>query len=71
MKQPLQPGLTGSSDMFKKLLASVGIGAAQVDTQLDQELLMPGQFFRADVVVTGGEVAQEISRLKIGLLTRV
>jgi sporulation-control protein spo0M len=57
MKQPLQSSLTGSSDMLKKLLAPVGIGVAQVDTQLDQELLTPGQFFRADVVVIGGEVA--------------
>lgn len=57
--------------MLKKLLASVGIGAAKVDTRLDKDLLTPGQAFRADIVVTGGDVEQEISGLEMALITRV
>ncbi|MAD89736.1 MAG: sporulation control protein Spo0M, partial [Pseudoalteromonas sp.] len=33
--------------MFKKILASVGIGAAKVDTILETEHLYPGQKFQA------------------------
>ena len=33
--------------MFKKILASVGIGAAKVDTVLETEHLQPGQLFNA------------------------
>ncbi|TKB49039.1 sporulation protein [Ferrimonas sediminicola] len=55
--------------MLKKLLASVGIGAAKVDTQLHQEVLMPGQPFSATIVIQGGEVDQAISGLTLTLVT--
>ena len=45
--------------MFKKLMASVGIGAAKVDTQLHQQTLTPGQSFTATIVIQG---ATSISR---------
>ncbi len=57
--------------MFKKLLASVGIGGAKVDTQLEQDQLVPGQPFQARIVIRGGEVAQDISGLKLALMTQV
>ncbi|KPM84952.1 MULTISPECIES: sporulation protein [Pseudoalteromonas] len=57
--------------MFKKILASVGIGAAKVDTVLETEHLQPGQKFNAVIVIKGGDVDQEISGLDLALMTRV
>lgn len=56
--------------MFKKLLASVGIGAAKVDTVLNTEHLLPGQIFNAEIIVMGGDVEQEISGLELALMTK-
>lgn len=55
--------------MFKKLLASVGIGAAKVDTILHTEHLQPGQPFHADIIINGGDVAQDLSGLELALMT--
>lgn len=57
--------------MFKKLLASVGIGNASVDTQLLDNRLLPGQTFNAKIVIQGGNVAQTISGLDLALMTKV
>ena len=57
--------------MFKKILASVGIGGAKVDTLLHTEILCPGEKFSATIVVKGGDTEQEISGLDLALLTRV
>ena len=57
--------------MFKKILASVGIGAAKVDTILETEHLYPGQKFQAQIIVEGGDVEQQVSGLKLALMTRV
>ncbi|MGO3300744.1 MAG: sporulation protein, partial [Pseudoalteromonas sp.] len=57
--------------MFKKILASVGIGAAKVDTVLETEHLQPGQIFNAQIVIQAGDVSQEISGLDLALMTRV
>ncbi|TMN44900.1 sporulation protein [Pseudoalteromonas sp. S2755] len=57
--------------MFKKILASVGIGAAKVDTVLETEHLHPGQKFQAQIVVKGGDVSQEVTGLELALMTRV
>ncbi|MEN8636151.1 sporulation protein [Pseudoalteromonas distincta] len=57
--------------MFKKILASVGIGAAKVDTILETEHLQPGQLFNAQIVITAGDVSQDISGLDLLLMTRV
>lgn len=57
--------------MFKKLLASVGIGAAKVDTILETEEVVPGQPFRAEIQIQGGDVEQEISGLELAIVTRV
>lgn len=55
--------------MFKKLLASVGIGSAQVDTRLEQESLVPGEMLRGEVHLTGGDVAQEIDEIYMYVIT--
>ena len=57
--------------MFKKILASVGIGAAKVDTVLETEHLQPGQKFNAVIVIKGGDVEQDITGLDLALMTRV
>lgn len=57
--------------MFDNLLASVRIGAAEVDTLLDQETLYPGDEFSAQIVIKGGKVAQEIEGLELRLITEM
>jgi sporulation-control protein len=57
--------------MFKKVLASIGIGAAKVDTVLHTEHLQPGQKFSAEVIVQAGDVEQDISGLELVLMTKV
>ncbi|MFD2370892.1 sporulation protein [Brevibacillus sp. GCM10020057] len=55
--------------MFKKLLASVGIGSAQVDTRLEQDSLAPGEVLSGEVHLTGGDVAQEIDEIYMYVIT--
>ncbi|WP_028303831.1 sporulation protein [Oceanospirillum maris] len=57
--------------MFKKILASVGIGGAKVDTLLNTEMLCPGDIFEATIVIKGGGTEQDISGLDLALMTRV
>lgn len=56
--------------MLKKILASVGIGAAKVDTVLENETLLPGESLRAKIIVKGGNVPQNISGLHLALMTQ-
>jgi sporulation-control protein len=55
--------------MFKKLLASVGIGSAQVDARLEKDSLLPGEMVRGEVHLTGGDVAQEIDEIYMYVVT--
>lgn len=55
--------------MFKKLLASVGIGGATVDTILQTERLQPNTLFQADIVIRGGDTEQTLSGLELRLVT--
>ncbi|MGI8314220.1 sporulation protein [Halobacillus mangrovi] len=55
--------------MFKKLLASVGVGAAKVDTQLEKEQFIPGEDVHGKVVIKGGDVDQTIDSIHIFLMT--
>ena len=57
--------------MFKKLLASVGIGSASIDTRIITPQLMPGFPFEAQIIIQGGEVDQDISGLSLALMTEV
>lgn len=57
--------------MFKKILASIGIGGAKVDTVLHTEILCPGDTFQATVMIQGGDTEQEISGIDLALMTRV
>ncbi|ADN77050.1 SpoOM family protein [Ferrimonas balearica DSM 9799] len=55
--------------MFKKLLASVGIGAAKVDTLILSETLVPGETMLIEIVIEGGDVPQTINGLELSLMT--
>jgi sporulation-control protein len=55
--------------MFKKLLASVGIGAAKVDTRLFNDSVIPGDILEGEVYITGGDVAQDIDDIYLKLAT--
>ncbi len=54
--------------MFKKLLASVGIGKAKVDTILLDESLKAGQEFRVEIIIKGGDVEQELNAIELAVM---
>lgn len=45
---------------FKKMLSSVGIGSAKVDTVLTSDQFVPGAIMGAEVHITAGNVAQDV-----------
>lgn len=53
------------------MLAPLDIGGARVDTILETEHLLPGQIFNAQIVITAGDVNQQIAGLDLVLLTHV
>lgn len=55
--------------IFKKLLASVGIGAAKVDTRLYDDSLILGEILNGEVYITGGDVSQDIDDIYLYLAT--
>jgi sporulation-control protein len=55
--------------MFKKLLASVGIGSASVDARLEQDSLIPGDVVKGEVHIVGGDVLQEIDEIYMYVVT--
>ncbi|MFC2949363.1 sporulation protein [Virgibacillus sediminis] len=57
--------------MFKKILASVGIGNAKVDTQLESKELVPGGPVRGKVIVQGGKAPQHVEKVQLFLMTEV
>jgi len=50
---------------FKKVLSSVGIGSAKVDTIIDTVQASPGEMIHGHVLVNGGKVEQEINHISI------
>lgn len=63
--------LNGGEGMsfFNKALASVGIGAAKVDTKLVESSFVSGEEIRGIVEITGGSVEQQIDEIYLTLLT--
>lgn len=57
--------------MFKQLLASAGIGACKIDTQLHSNQCVPGGTLKGQILIQGGAVAQQINGFELGLMTRV
>ncbi|KAB2333548.1 sporulation protein [Bacillus mesophilum] len=54
---------------FNKMLASVGIGSAKVDTKLESDKVMPGSEVRGIVEIQGGNTEQHISDIYLTLNT--
>ncbi len=50
---------------FKKALSSIGIGAAKVDTVLDQDHVAPGEPLSGIVYITGGKAEQLINKIDL------
>jgi sporulation-control protein len=55
--------------VFGRILASVGIGGAKVDTRISNPNLSPGGLMRGTVNLQGGSVDQAIERIDIALET--
>jgi sporulation-control protein len=56
--------------MFKRMLASVGIGAAQVDLMLHQDVVPAGDTITGVVRIQGGRVDQQIDDVYAHVMTR-
>jgi sporulation-control protein len=57
--------------MFGKLKASLGIGAAKVDTVLDSMSVFQGETLKGTVHIKGGDVEQQIDAINLKLCTEV
>ncbi len=55
--------------MFKKMLASFGIGAARVDTRLYEDTAVPGGTLQGEVTMRGGDITQQIDQVYLRLET--
>ncbi|MDP9348049.1 MAG: sporulation protein [Gemmatimonadota bacterium] len=55
--------------MFKKALASLGIGGASVDAVLDSNAAAPGGKLQGRIIVRGGSVEQEIRSIELSVET--
>ncbi len=55
---------------FKKIFASIGFGAATVDTVLYQERVWPGGTLSGEVRIKGGDVTQQIEDIYFYISTR-
>lgn len=55
--------------LFNKVFASIGIGAATVDTKLERDTLVPGEAVKGIVEIRGGSVEQQIDAIYLSLYT--
>lgn len=56
--------------LFRKSLASLGIGAAKVDTVLQRDVLIPGGSLPVVIHVQGGKTAQAVDNIHLFLCCR-
>lgn len=56
---------------MRRVLSSIGIGGATVDTVLPKTELQPGETVEVDVELSGGDASQEIAGIHFVLKTRV
>lgn len=54
---------------FNKVFASVGIGAARVDTKLEKDTLTPGDQVKGVVEIQGGNIEQQVDEIYLALHT--
>jgi sporulation-control protein len=56
--------------MFEKVLASIGVGSTKIDTVIYTQDIYPSQNITGKINIFGGNVAQEISGIKLALKTQ-
>jgi sporulation-control protein len=56
--------------VFKKLLSSIGVGGARVDTRLHADSFVPGGEVSGETHIVGGSDAQEFNRIYLAVSTR-
>lgn len=56
---------------MRRVLSSIGVGSATVDTVLPRERLHPGEVVQVSVELHGGDATQEIDAIYFALKTRV
>lgn len=54
--------------MFNKALASIGVGAATVDTRLENAQYQPGDLVRGEVLIRGGHASQTVDDIYLYLV---
>ncbi|MFC4322928.1 sporulation protein [Litchfieldia salsa] len=57
------------SSFFNKALASIGIGAAKVDTKLFQDKFIPGEMVKGIIEIKGGATEQRIDEIYLTIAT--
>lgn len=55
--------------LFNKALASIGIGAATVDTKLEKATYRAGKVMHGEIMVRGGHVEQQIDAIYVSVHT--
>jgi sporulation-control protein len=55
---------------FNRMLASLGIGSAKVDTVLEKARFLPGEEVKGIVKIQGGSVDQDVDSIYIHLMTQ-
>jgi sporulation-control protein len=68
--QKTYEGRGTATGRMKKVLASIGIGNATVDTVLESTTVEPGQSVDAEVHIDGGSVEQTVDRIELELETQ-
>ncbi|QIN79832.1 hypothetical protein GBA65_16295 [Rubrobacter marinus] len=56
--------------MFRKLLSSIGVGGATVDTRLSHDTLVPGETVSGETIIEGGSGPQEFQRIYLYVSTQ-
>jgi sporulation-control protein len=56
--------------MFGKVMASIGVGAAKVDTRLEKATYRQGEMIRGEVFVQGGQTPQFIDEIYLFLVVQ-
>lgn len=59
----------GGEKMFKKILSSIGIGSAKVDTQLSKTVYTAGETMEGVIVIEGGKTEQQIDEIYLSLMS--
>lgn len=54
--------------MLQKWLTSAGFGSAKVDTVLSDDRFFPGDVLKGEVIIRGGNAAQEITKVQLYLI---